>query len=48
MFERRKAEKAAKEQQASVSNWQAQRDGYAHLLEVAQGFGGAATTRSYR
>ena len=43
MFEKRKAEKAAKEQQETLANWTAQRDGYAHLLDVAQGFNGSAT-----
>ncbi len=43
MFEKHKAQKAAREQQAALSSWQSLRDGYAHLLEVAEGFSGATT-----
>lgn len=43
MFQKHKAEKAAKQQQSALASWQQLRDGYAHLLEVAQGFDGAST-----
>jgi hypothetical protein len=43
VFEKHKAEKAAREYQAALTNWQRLHDGYAHLLEVAQGFDGAVT-----
>jgi hypothetical protein len=43
MFEKHKAEKAAEAHQAAVAAWTEQRDGYAHMLEVAKTFPGAAT-----
>ena len=43
MFEKHKAEKAAKEYREALAHWQSLRDGYAHLLEVAQQFQGEAT-----
>jgi hypothetical protein len=43
MLEKHKAQKAIKEHQEALARWQSQRDGYAHLLEVAQGFNGEAT-----
>lgn len=44
MFEKRKAEKAAREHGAALASWTQQRDGYAHLVDVAQNFGGSTTT----
>ena len=43
MFQKHRAEKAAEQQQSALTAWQEQRDGYAHLLDVAQHFSGAAT-----
>ena len=43
MFEKRKAEKAAKELAAALATWTHERDGYAQLLEVAKHFPGSAT-----
>jgi hypothetical protein len=43
MFDKHKAEKAAREYQEALTNWTAQRDGYAHMLEVVKGFNGTAT-----
>jgi hypothetical protein len=43
MFEKHKAEKAAKEYREALAHWQTLRDGYAHLLELAQQFQGEAT-----
>ena len=44
MFEKHKAQKALEKHQESLARWQAQRDGMANLLEVAQGFNGEGTT----
>jgi len=40
VFEDHKAKKAAEAQQRAVTDWQARRDGYAHLLDVVQHFAG--------
>jgi hypothetical protein len=40
MFEERKARRAAQEHQEALSRWQAQRDGYAELLNLALNFKG--------
>lgn len=44
MFEKHKAEKAAKEHEAAVARWTQERDGYAHLLQLAEEFSGSVTT----
>ena len=43
MFQKHRAEKAAEAQQNALDDWQQQRDGYAHLLDVAQHFSGSPT-----
>ena len=40
MFEDHKAKRAAEAHERAVADWQAQRDGYAHLLDVAEHFAG--------
>jgi hypothetical protein len=42
MFERHRAKKAAEAYQRALTEWQAQRDGYAGLLELAEAFHGAS------
>jgi hypothetical protein len=41
MFEKRRAEKEAKEYQESLARWTAERDGYAQMVEMAASFGGS-------
>jgi len=41
---REAAEKAHAAQQAAVATWQAQRDGYAHFLDLVRGFHGEQTS----
>jgi hypothetical protein len=41
VFEKRKAEKAVKAYEQALSQWQAQRDGYTELLDVALGSSGS-------
>ncbi len=41
MFEGHRAKKAAQDYQHALAQWQSQRDGYAHLLELAEGFHGS-------
>ena len=43
MFEKHKEQKAIKQFEGAMAGWQAQRDGYTHLIEVAQGFNGSPT-----
>lgn len=43
MFEKHREKKAAEAYQQALGAWQAQHDGYAHLIEVARGFSGAAS-----
>jgi hypothetical protein len=43
MFEKYKAQRAAREYQTSLARWQAQRDGYAQLVEIAENFAGETT-----
>lgn len=43
MFEKRKAEKAARAQADALASWTQERDGYAHLLDIAKGFAGSST-----
>lgn len=44
MFQKHKAEKAVKEREAALARWTQERDGYAHLVDLAAGFAGATTT----
>jgi hypothetical protein len=43
MFERHRAEKAAKAYQGDLARWKQDRDGCAELLEVAQGYNGSGS-----
>ena len=43
MFEKHKAEKAQKQYQQALEQWQQLHDGYAQYLEIAQSFDGAAS-----
>jgi hypothetical protein len=43
MFKKHKAEKAAKEYEKALAEWQMHRDGYANLVEIAQSFDGVPT-----
>ena len=43
MFEKHKAKKAAEEYQKALSEWQAQRDGCAELVQLAQSFKGTGS-----
>jgi hypothetical protein len=43
MFEKHREKRAAEAYRDALAKWQAQRDGYAHLIEVARGFRGAAS-----
>jgi hypothetical protein len=43
MFEKHKAKKAAEEYQKALSEWQAQRDGCAELIQLAQSFKGTGS-----
>ena len=43
MFEQHRAKKAAKDYQEALAKWQAQHDGYAEMLQLAQGFTGSAS-----
>jgi hypothetical protein len=44
VFQKHKAEKAVKEREAALARWTQERDGYAHLVDLAAGFAGATTT----
>lgn len=44
MFEKHKAEKAARDHQAAVTDWQSQRNAYAELLQIASQFAGNTTS----
>ncbi len=43
MFEQHRAKRAAKEYNEALARWQAQRDGYAEMLQVAEEFGGSGS-----
>jgi len=43
MFEEHRAKKAAQDYQEALARWQAEHDGYAHLVAVARDFGGDRT-----
>lgn len=43
MFEQHRAKKAAKQYEDALARWQAQRDGYTELLQLAEGFSGSAS-----
>lgn len=44
MFEKRHEKKAAKDYEETLAKWQAERDGYAELLQLAEGFAGTTTS----
>jgi len=44
MFEKRRAKKAQEEYERELSDWQAERDGTASLLKLAESYGGESST----
>lgn len=46
MFQHHKEKKALEEYQAELAHWQSLRDGYAEMVQLAQGPGALTPTRS--